>query len=346
WWLFFSWLQIFNCLMFRSKKLRESQGISFTSQLRRLLFLALAHGIPPQFYYRYSLWREPYFCCFSYIYTHELPQWHLTFSPKISDSSNQLISHKHLFAKTLTKKTIAAVETILFITADEEIDESLLFSQSNLFIKPEAGSQGRDCFTLRWHAESTSYKFSLNPALQSKKEILQAIQNLTSTEDFLIQPLLQNHTDISLLCATKKLVTLRLITGLINGYANAIFAVLEVPTEKDNSFFLMALDVTTGMLSYAGEEPNVESYKNFIQKTQGKTLPLWQQAVDICTTAHALFPDITTIGWDVIFTNEGVKLLEGNINWGVASHQHTMGIPTLETKLKQVLESQLEKLSI
>ncbi len=47
----------------------------------------------------------------------------------------------------------------------------------------------------------------------------------------------------------------------------------------------------------------------------------WQELENTALQAHANFPDLFSIGWDLTVTPEGVKLIEGNINWAVNAPQ-------------------------
>lgn len=47
----------------------------------------------------------------------------------------------------------------------------------------------------------------------------------------------------------------------------------------------------------------------------------WDEVVDIAQKAHSCFSDLFSIGWDLAVTPDGVRLIEGNINWAVDPHQ-------------------------
>ena len=45
--------------------------------------------------------------------------------------------------------------------------------------------------------------------------------------------------------------------------------------------------------------------------------------VEQCIKAHHSFLELPFIGWDVALTNDGPKLLEGNLGWSVEAWQLT-----------------------
>ncbi len=51
----------------------------------------------------------------------------------------------------------------------------------------------------------------------------------------------------------------------------------------------------------------------------------YDQAVELVKKAHRFFYNVPSIGWDVVFTEDGVQLLEGNDNWGMSLIQSTNG---------------------
>ena len=58
----------------------------------------------------------------------------------------------------------------------------------------------------------------------------------------------------------------------------------------------------------------------------GITVPMWQDAVELCRRAAQFLPGVRSIGWDLIVSPDGPVLLEANEEWGLTSVQvHTDG---------------------
>ena len=50
---------------------------------------------------------------------------------------------------------------------------------------------------------------------------------------------------------------------------------------------------------------------------EGRPIPFYHDAVALALKAHALFPTLDAIGWDVAITSDGPLLLEGNHTWDI-----------------------------
>jgi hypothetical protein len=58
----------------------------------------------------------------------------------------------------------------------------------------------------------------------------------------------------------------------------------------------------------------------------GISVPQWTAVLDLALKAAALFMPIRTVGWDVAITQEGVRLLEGNIWYDPPTQTYTEGV--------------------
>lgn len=47
----------------------------------------------------------------------------------------------------------------------------------------------------------------------------------------------------------------------------------------------------------------------------GTKIPYWNNVINLVKNAAKEVPEVRTVGWDVIISNDGVSLLEGNHNW-------------------------------
>ncbi len=64
------------------------------------------------------------------------------------------------------------------------------------------------------------------------------------------------------------------------------------------------------------------------------SIPYFEEVKTLVTRAHALIPNVISIGWDVAITPTGPVLLEGNDNWEISGPQDTAG--GLKTKWYQL----------
>ena len=113
-----SWRQVFRTWSNLSPKLYEKLGTPRSLQLYDLLQLALGHGIPPVYYYRFRLFQQPPRKWLDFIYSHELPHWHTimaemgtTEAATAAITERELIGDKIAFAKEMSKHRIATIPT-------------------------------------------------------------------------------------------------------------------------------------------------------------------------------------------------------------------------------------------
>lgn len=57
----------------------------------------------------------------------------------------------------------------------------------------------------------------------------------------------------------------------------------------------------------------------------GYEIPFWKEVVDLVKNAHAQFYSLQSIGWDIVITEKGPVLLEGNDDWEIGGPQDTYG---------------------
>lgn len=326
WYLFHAWRQVFRVWRRQSASLQKQQGISRNKQLYALLGLALLHSTPPHFYYQYRLYRYPERDWLNFVYTHELPHWHRVLSPNISARSQHLMSHKHDFAREMSRLGLSVVETAQLVKPGDDVQDTLLFSRSSWFLKPQQGSRKEGCFALHYLPETNCYRLEGEgvQGCADQAEIKTLLHRHLRVQPYLIQPLLENHPELSERCQTTTLATIRLITVMQAGRPKAVSAILEVPLpDSFDVVFIIAIALESGVLKDMSDTYRASSdeRRELIQQLAGFQLPDWQRVVDVAEQAHQSFTDIYSIGWDLALTPQGVQLIEGNINWAVAPHQ-------------------------
>ncbi len=323
WYLWFAWRKVFSVWRVRS---RTSTLISSIRELQSLFWLAYGYGVPPHNYYRYQLYRYSSRDWLEFVFNHELPQWHLVASPDITDDESRLLNDKLIFAETMARYHLPAVETFQVFVQDELLSSAWLFQQRSLFFKPLTGNQKRGCYTLYYHSDNDEYQLVGDEEAASQNEIVAVLQRQFNQQSYLCQPLLQNHDFISQIAPDLPLVTIRVITlkkGMDVGVISAVMEVAE--TDTANNIIPVYIESTDGVL----EKPLLipENMNNVLQELfsllDGKVLPWWSETLEVVIRAHGYFPNVTSIGWDIAITPEGVKLIEGNFNWAVAPHQLT-----------------------
>jgi hypothetical protein len=105
-----------------------------------------------------------------------------------------------------------------------------------------------------------------------------------------------------------------------------------------------AVDVTNGRVIGPGVYSDITKTKETKHPVSGISLvgyqlPLWKECIDLVTKAALHRPENRSVGWDVVITEKGPELLEGNHNWCKILWQ----LP-VNTGLKKVLENYLLEL--
>ena len=339
WLCFFSWLQLYRAFSRHSQQLRQQQGIPRGQQLRDLLRLAFLHHIPPGNYYQYSLFNQPGRKWLHYIYTFQLAQWHSVMSVGASETSKHLLACKHDFSLHMQKVGLPAIKTIQFLSKGQALTSDQLFRQQSLFLKPDTGHQKIGCYELHYQAENEQYRLITADVLTDKNDILDFLNKQILLQDYLIQPLIRNHPDISACFNTDTLVTLRLVTGIVKHQPVILFATLELPIDgKQDTVCPLLMDVQTGGILHDADNSYIHSElrTNLVNQFAGQVVPFWQQSIDTVFRAHQQLQDIPTIGWDIIISPEGLYILEGNSGWAVITHQRWVSQPLLDGILEKV----------
>ena len=103
------------------------------------------------------------------------------------------------------------------------------------------------------------------------------------------------------------------------------------------------LDVTTGRLGRGVLKPKhgghwVDRHPDTGIRFEGRQMPMWSEIAAVCQQAARLTPLVRSVGWDVILTPNGPRLLEGNPDWDLAMVQvHSEGYlqPQIRDRLKR-----------
>jgi hypothetical protein len=325
WYLFQGGISLFKTRGKYSPVLYNQAGISRKRQFADLLRLVFLHTTPAVYYYHYRLYRYSYRQWFDFIYTFELPSWHRAISPHISPETEKILSDKNAFAQKMQKQGFPIIEGKV-ISKGSRVSNEQLFRQSSLFLKPLCGSRQEGIFRIRYQTMPGVYSLikSEDEEINDCERILSFVQSLINEQDYLIQPLLKNHPELQAFSPFENLITIRLITIWTGSKAKAVSAILELPKDAYSGYvYALPVDIKNGMIKAITDFPvtYTEDMRQVSSRFSGRQVIYWNELVDTALRAHANFPDLFSIGWDLAVTPEGVKLIEGNINWAVALHQ-------------------------
>ena len=121
--------------------------------------------------------------------------------------------------------------------------------------------------------------------------------------------------------------TIRVTTFLhSNGVVEVLYAILRIGFDKpvdnfDAGGISALIDLNTGVVIGKGvfKDPfksrELEKHPVTNSPILGLQIPYWQDILKMIKAAAMIVPSVRTVGWDVIVTDNGPALLEGNDNW-------------------------------
>ena len=325
WYFFYAWRQSLGAWRRHSANLLLHAGVPRARQARDLLVLALLHSTPPVFYYRYRLYAYPEQQWLNFVYTHELPHWHRILSPDIGDRSQSLMTQKNDFSVEMARRGLPSVPTHDRVEVAEAMSKDTLFRQRSVFLKPDVGSRKGGCYALVYQPNTRAYHLqgAHHDRVISQDQILDYLGKNRLAQVYLLQPLLKNHSRLEAHFQITALIVVRIVTVMVSGAPKAICARLEVPIEGQfeyvNSF---KIDLETGRLCSVADDLGMDhEATQRLNVLSQFDVPFWSAVVSLAEKAHQSFGDIYSVGWDIAITPDGLRLIEGNLNWAVAVHQ-------------------------
>lgn len=93
----------------------------------------------------------------------------------------------------------------------------------------------------------------------------------------------------------------------------------------------VGIDPATGRLGRGFTKPKLggewlETHPDTQVRFTDMIIPMWREILDVCRHAARVTPHVRSVGWDVLVTPSGPKIIEGNSNWDLMMVQvHTNG---------------------
>ena len=310
-----------------------------------LLILTFYFGASPSSYLLFYLHRYP---------RTEWLDWHSVLSCPPLCLSQKLLGNKEQCASLLRAAGNPTIETLAILRQGERLNPEQLFNGRSLFIKPIDSNGMRGCLALYYDAQRSEYTLKGRSLcrewikITKKNEIIDFILQMLRSHNLMVQPLLVNDQAISTLCHATDLVTIRIISGIYRTQVTVVYAILEIPVDKFDDYWLVNIDCGSGLLTGTGiidetaeTEPGYEGddcaeYARFVNQVKGNQIPYWTAITDSVAKAHSLFDDVVTIGWDLAITPSGPVIIEGNTNWWVVPLQCVSSVPILQSPLREI----------
>lgn len=164
----------------------------------------------------------------------------------------------------------------------------------------------------------------------------QFIQKLGKS-NYIVQNVIIQHQDLNIF-KTKSVNTIRIITIMGQSGAVDVFAAFLRLSGSAESFvdnrakggIGVGIELDTGRLMQYGFPHDAFGVKVDHHPISGVkfadvVLPYWNETVELVCNAHKQFYELQSIGWDVVLTQNGPVLLEGNDDWEIGGPQDTYG---------------------
>jgi hypothetical protein len=221
----------------------------------------------------------------------------------------------------------------------------------SLVIKPVGGLQGRSVlvFTSVTHDGDQVEARTIDGRLMSFQDIMAhmtaehgiryepQIGYVVEGGGYLLEEKLDQHPFFAHL-NPYTINTIRVVTFVeSSGEAPIDFAALRLGrrgSTADNwaqGGISVAIDPVTGRLGRGFTKPKhggewLEVHPDTQVRFTDMVVPMWREILDVCRRAARVTPHVRSVGWDVLVTPSGPKLIEGNSNWDLMMVQvHSNG---------------------
>ena len=308
-------------------------GVPVMAQVMDQITMAARHSIAPLWFYMFELYLpDRRRKAALYLTAHETigPAYSLLQPPRGSD----FMDDKIWFAEHCHANNLRAVPVFMHFSRGQQQPlkgGSKTLPDVDLFIKPRSGSGGHRME--RWDFAGAGLYRNASSEILTRDTLLAKLKLQSLKDDFLVQPRLANHPafdDIS----NGALATVRLLTCRNEqGHAEAVNAAFRMAIGNsvvDNFHqggLATSVDLTTGVIGIAsdiGLRPGVgwrDTHPVSGARFAGRTLPHWQEVVDLAVRAHEAFPHRIIVGWDVAMLADGACIIEGNGRPDLDIHQ-------------------------
>ncbi len=197
------------------------------------------------------------------------------------------------------------------------------------FIKEVAGSCGDNAILLTKKSEKLSFRHVTKGYIS-----LEDVWNITNKTDFMVQEYIENHSDIKKL-SPYALSTIRIVTTRFHDNVHILSADMRVSCQENavvDNFHkhgaIVHVGTKTGKLAkYAHRrlEGSLKVHPISKIKFENYKLPYWQETLETVKKLHNIFPQFSSLGWDIAITPTGPKIIESNYGWDIAVPQVTTG---------------------
>jgi len=338
---------------------RELAGVSLTRQFIQQWTLAMRYGMHPRDYYNLRLYLPDRYAKAGR-FIHERAA--LAVVRTVNDVPDaKVLGDKQRFADACQKFGLPHVPVIAHFE-DGAIVRGEVPAGHDLFIKCTRLNCGHGIELWRWDDSDQTlshggHRMAAAELTRHVAELSRSVpvggdgtqwhgsdgKRVVESRPYIVQPRARNHPVLDAF-SDGPLCTARMVTVRPKGDGPRFACgALRMPgaggssVDNFNSGGLAApIDAEGGVLGPAimkDPRKGLQRYHPNGAAIAGTALPYWEAAVALVEWAHACFPGISSVGWDVGLTPGGPVLLEANYGWDCDILQMTHGKPLAEMPL-------------
>jgi hypothetical protein len=343
--------------VWNGRAMRERSGVAIGQQIAGQFVMAARHSIAPFWFYMFELYDPARAKLASlYLMAHETigPAFTLLQPPVGTDK----LADKVWFAAHCRTMNVKAVPVFLYLSAGKVIpalSETTALPDCDLFVKPRQGNGGHNAE--RWDfVEEDQYRNSAGTQF-SRDDLLAALLEQSLKDDFIVQPRLINHPELSDISndalSTVRVLTCRNERGQPEA-TNVAFRMAVGGNSVVDNFHQGGLaapvDMATGAIGLAsdiGIKPGMgwrEVHPVSGVRFKDRILPDWQAVLSLACKAHDAFPDRVMVGWDVAMLKDGPVIIEGNGKPDLDIHQRVERRPLGDQRIAELVVFNLKKI--
>ena len=299
-----NWKQFNKFFSFHKKKYNLSTVLMWSN----IIFNSVKYNISPQEYFQFAFFELKGMEKRKWAGTGTMYEYQLKMNPK---SERDILDDKRKFFKSYSKFVLHKTASLEDLKNIEQLSIDFINISSNKIVLKV--SDGK-CAT---QVEVKSTKEFGTP-----KDLILFMENnnYDLVEEFIVQ-----HPELSKL-SPSAVNTVRIITQLNSKNEVDILGCrqrISVNSSVDNlaaGNIAACIDIKTGVINSPAIYSDIckdEVTVHPLTKVPivGFTIPFWKEAMDMVKNAALLHPQNRSIGWDVVITENGPGLIEGNHDW-------------------------------
>lgn len=313
------------CWRRRSRACAQGFGISRPRQLAMLVVATFRYNFPPSLYYRARLFRLERARWLA-VFSHDEP---VVLVPVIEQRT---LAHdlwtKLGWERFCVRHALPGVAACARVSGGRLLvnDAEAWAAEGDFFLKPDAGWASRGTVMMEWRAEQNGWVATgAQSGLVAREERECFVVAVAAGNDLVVQPRRRNHPDLADL-AERALVNFRVVTIRDpQGGVTVFSAALRLPAHAEHCSdvaggYFVPLDLAAGTLGHAEGLDMATGMlaRHPVTGAQivGRRIEQWPEMRTLALAAHALMPPaVPCVGWDLVCTDVGVKLLEANVAW-------------------------------